>query len=112
MSLDKIIEWMNINRLKINPTKTELMYIASRWQMKKCVEKSIRVGADRVDRTAKVKLLGVWLDEHLSFEHHIMQKCKNAMLSIYKIRNLKEIFITGCMSSVDSQSCLFTLRLL
>ena len=56
---------MNINCLKINPTKTELMYIASRWQIKKCVEKSIRVGADRVDRTAKVKLLGVWLDEHV-----------------------------------------------
>ena len=30
LSLDKIIEWMNMNCLKINPTKTELMYIASR----------------------------------------------------------------------------------
>ena len=85
-SLDNIIEWMNMNRLKINPTKTELIYIASRWQIRKCVENSIRVGADRVQRTARVKLLGVWLVEHLSFKYHIMQKCKNAMLSIYKIR--------------------------
>ena len=30
MSLDNIIKWMNMNWLKINPTKTELMYIASR----------------------------------------------------------------------------------
>ena len=78
-----------MNRLKINPTKTELMYIASRWQIRKCVENSIRVGADRVERTEQVKLLGVWLDEHLSFEYHIMQKCKNVMLSVYKIRNLR-----------------------
>ena len=103
MSLDKIIEWMNINHLKINPTKTESMYIASRWQIKKCVEKSIRVGADRVDRTAKVKLLGVWLDEHLSFEHHIMQKCKNAMLSIYKIRNLRRyLSLDACQVLIHS----------
>ena len=34
-SLDRIIKWMNRNRLKINPTKTELMYIASRMQIKK-----------------------------------------------------------------------------
>ena len=51
MSLDKIIEWMNMNHLKINPTKAELMYIASRWQIRKCVENSIRVGANRVERT-------------------------------------------------------------
>ena len=89
MSLGNIIEWRNMNHLKINPIKTELMYIASRWQIRKCVENSIRVGADRVERTARVKLLGVWLDEHLSFEYHIMQKGKNAMLSIYKIRNLR-----------------------
>ena len=52
MSLDNITEWMNMNCLKINPTKTELMYIASRWQIRKCVENLIRVGADRVERTA------------------------------------------------------------
>ena len=65
------------------------MYIASRLQIRKCAEDSIRVGPDRVERSAQVKLLGTWLDEHLSFKYHIMQKCKNAMLSIYKIRNLR-----------------------
>ena len=100
-----------MNCLKINPNKTELMYVASRWQIKKHVENSIRVGADRVDRTAKVKLLGVWLDEHLSFKYHIMQKCKNAMLSIYKIRNLRRyLSLEACQVLI--QSCLFALRLL
>ena len=52
MSLDNIIEWLSMNHLKINPTKTELMYIAGRWQISKCVENSIRVGADMVERSA------------------------------------------------------------
>ena len=58
MSLDNIIEWMNMNHLKINPTKTELMYIASRGQIRKCVENSIRVGADRVERTGSSEVIG------------------------------------------------------
>ena len=82
MSLDNIIEGMNMNCLKINPAKTELMYIASRWQIRKCVENSIRVCANMVEGSARVKLLGTWLNEHLSFEYHIVQKCKNAMLSV------------------------------
>ena len=52
VSLDNIIKWMHLNWLQINPTKTELMYIASRWQIRKCVENSIRDGADRVERSA------------------------------------------------------------
>ena len=103
MSLDTIIEWMNMNHLKINPTKTELMYIASRWQISKHVENSIRVGADMVERLARVKLLGTWLDEHLSFGYHITQKCKNAMLSIYTIRNLRRyLTIKACQVLIHS----------
>ena len=72
-------------------------------QIKKCSENTIRVGEDRVDRSAKVKLLGVWLDEHLSFEHHILQKCKNAMLSIYKIRNLRRyLSLEACQVLIHS----------
>ena len=112
MSLGNIIEWMNMNCLKINLTKTELMYTASRWQIRKCVENSIRVGTDMVERSAQVKLLGTWLDEHLSFEYHIMQKCKNAMLSIYKIRNLRRYLSIGACQVLIHSLVFFTLGLL
>ena len=71
-----------MNWLKINPTITEFMYLASKLQIRKCAEYSIRVGTDMIERSALVTLLGIWLDEHLSFEYHITQKCKNAMLNI------------------------------
>ena len=92
-----------MNCLKINPTKTELMYIANRWQIRKCAENSIRVGAHRVERSAQVKLLGTWLDEHLSFKYHLMQMCKNTMLSSYKIRNLRRyLSMKACQVLIHS----------
>ena len=103
LCLDNIIEWMNMNQLNINPTKTEFMYMASRWQIRKCEENLIRVGADMVERSAHVKLLDTWLDEHLLFEYHITQKCKNAMLSIYKIRNLRRyLSVEACQVLIHS----------
>ena len=79
------------------------MYIASRWQISKCVENYIRVGADMVERSAQGKLLGTWLNVHLSFGYHITQKCKNAILSIYKIRNLRRyLTIVACQVLIHS----------
>ena len=79
--------------VKNKPSKTQLMYIASQWQIKKYVENSIRGGMDMVERYTLIKLLGTWLDEHLTFKHHITQKCKNALLSIYKIRNHRRFLL-------------------
>ena len=56
-----------------------------------------------VERSAQVQLLGTWLDEHSSFRYHITQKCKNAMLSIYKIRNLgRYLSIEACQVLIHS----------
>ena len=57
MSLDNIIEWMNMNCLKINLTKTELMYIASRWHIRKCVGNS--------------ELVQIWLKGLLKFSYWV-----------------------------------------
>ena len=43
MSLDNIIKWMNMNHLKINPTKTEFMYIACKWQIRKCLKTQLEL---------------------------------------------------------------------
>ena len=103
LCLDSIITWMNMNQLKINHTKIELMNIASKWQIKKCTENLIRAGTDMVERSAIIKLLGTMLDEHLSFEYHITQKCKNAMLRFYKIRNLRiYLSVEACQVLIHS----------
>ena len=94
---------MNMNWLKINPIKTELMYIASQLQIKKCVENLIRAGTDMVERSVLIKLMGTCLHEHLSLKYHITQKCKNAMLGIHKIRNLRRFLsFETCQMLINS----------
>ena len=71
-------KWMNENRLKMNPTKTEFIYFGSRQMIAKCQIECLNVLGDIIQRSDVIRCLGVWLDSQLSFVHHINQKCKVA----------------------------------
>ena len=75
----------------MNAQKTELMFLGSRQQLKKCETTDIRVINDKVERTVVIKYLGSWLDEKLSFVKHVTMKCKAAMWNIHRIRNIQII---------------------
>ena len=95
--LVKVGTWMSENRLKMNAQKTELIFLGSRQQLKKCVTSNINVIDDKVERTKVTKYLGTWLDENLSFAKHATMKCKAAMWNIHKIRNIR--------SYLDKSTC-------
>ena len=79
---------MNENRLKMNLQKTELIFLGSKQQLKKCETSDIRVIDDKVERSKVTKYLGSSLDENLSFVKHATMKCKAAMWNIHRIRNI------------------------
>ena len=85
MCTTKINNWMNVNRLKMNTDKMEFILSGSRYLLPKCETSSINVCGDIVVKSSKIKLLGVWLDENLSFKSHINIKCRTAMYNLQQI---------------------------
>ena len=77
MYITRINNWMNVNRLKMNTDKTEFMLFGSRYHLPKCKTSSINICGDIVVKSSKNKLLGVWLDENLSFKSQINNKMQN-----------------------------------
>ena len=78
-SLHDNSHWMTMSCLKMNPTKTDFIYLGLRVQVGKCLEKTINVHGDSTDHSDVIKLLGEHIDQHLSFKHHIGVKCKTAV---------------------------------
>ena len=87
--LDNVGSCMDSNRLKMNAKKTEVIYIGSRNQLDKCESKEICVRNDLIPRNPVIKYLGVWIDELLTFQHHINMKCKTAIWNLMKIQYLR-----------------------
>ena len=76
--LKKVKIWCDVNRLSINFSKTNFMIIKS--QKKKDDQVNINIeSADGtvnvLHRRQKIKYLGVFLDETMSFNHHISYIC-------------------------------------
>ena len=88
-SLDNIKQWMLTNRLKMNEDKTEFIIFGSSRSLLKCESTSIRVGNSNVERTSCVGLLGMQLDEHLTFKDHIAKKSRAASYAMFSLLKLR-----------------------
>ena len=76
-----------MNHLKMNPTKTDFIYLGSRVQVGKCLDESINVCGDSIECSEVIKLLGIHINKHLSFKHHIEVKCQTAMYNLLRIKH-------------------------
>ena len=84
-----ISHWMAMNHLKMNPTKTDFIYLGSRVQVGRCLEETISVCGDSIECNEVIKLLGIHIDKHHSFKHHIGVKCKTAIYSLLRIKHIR-----------------------
>ena len=57
--------------------------------MLKCESTSITVGNSNVERTSCVGLLGMQLDEHLTFKDHIAKKSRAASYAMFSLLKLR-----------------------
>ena len=88
--LEEIKHWMTLNRLKLNPDKTEVLTIQTRnnfssWSLETI---QLETSGESIEPSQVAKSLGVLFDEFLTFEDHINNiiKCCNIHL-----RNLRVI---------------------
>ena len=84
-----ISHWMAMNWLKMNPTKTDFIYLGSRVQVGICLEQTISVCGDSIEHSEVIKLYSVHINKHLSFKYHIGVKCKPAMYNLLRIKYIR-----------------------
>ena len=100
MCTTRINNWMKVNRLKMNTDKVEFILFGSRYYLHKCETSSINIYGDTVIKSSKIKLLGAWLDENLSFKSHINIKCRTAMYNLRWILNIRKALSVGACKTL------------
>ena len=82
-----ICHWKDINELKLNHDKTEIMLIYSKYHTRPLFS-YFSIGNERLTTTADAKRLGVVLDDNMLCDVHISDICRS---SFNRIRNLSKI---------------------
>ena len=88
-TLTTIADWMTSMCLKLNSDKTKFIMFGSRQMLKHANTSHLNLGSSPVQQRRLVKYLGGHLDSHLTFEEHVKQKSKAAMLNFTKIKAIR-----------------------
>ena len=62
---------MSSNRLKLNAYKTEFIWLGTRQQLRKIIQKQLGVGGANIASVSKVHDLGVIIDDELTMAAHV-----------------------------------------
>ena len=82
-----ICHWMDVNELKLNHDKTEIMLIYSKYHTRPLFS-YFSIGNERLTTTANARSLGVVLDDNMLFGVHVSDNCRS---SFNQLRNLSKI---------------------
>ena len=97
--VSRIEHWLATNKLKLNPTKTELICLGSRQQVSRITIESFAFGSTEIARSKVVKDLGFNLDEHLSMSSHVTTLVRSCFYQLRQIRT-----VIGSLTSTAAAS--------
>ena len=85
---DSVSRWMSSNQLKLNPSKTELIWFYSGRGQLSIGEDDIVLFGNRITPVHTARDLGVMLDSNITMSQHVWPVCQNCHFQLRLIRRL------------------------
>ncbi len=99
--MNKLREWLIRNKLQHHPTKTKVMYIGSRHNLKTMNDDlSLVINNQPVPREGSFTCLGVKLDETLEWNEHIEMICKKVAAGIGMMKRIKPFVPANTLQTI------------
>jgi len=89
-TLDKVYSWLTLNRLSVNPDKTEFLLIGTPQQRSKVINPSVSFCDKTLLPSSHARNLGVEFDSDLSFKYHISNICRTSFFHIRQLRQIRD----------------------
>jgi hypothetical protein len=88
-TLDSVYSWFSLNRLSVNPSKTEYLLIGTPQQRSKLTSASVSFRNKILIPSESCRNLGVVFDSDLSFKKHISNICRSSFHYIKLFRQIR-----------------------
>ena len=90
--LENVHNWLRANKLTLNMTKTEFMFIVSRQRLSTLTESpTFAINDFQVSRVTTAKSLGVTFDDRLDWSGHIEKVTKKVASGIGVIKRIRHL---------------------
>ena len=91
MCVERIMVWMSSNRLRLNASKTEILWLgSSRRLARTALPSSIVIDNCNVPLADEVKCLGVTIDSALTFSKHVSSLVRTCYFQLRQLRSIRK----------------------
>ena len=91
-SLNELAGWCNENEMSLNSSKTKSMVVGTRQKLQKHRHTlDLKLTGESLIQVKHHKLLGITIDDHLSWQLHINNICKTISRNIFLLSKLKHV---------------------
>ena len=81
--------WMSSNRLRLNPSKTEFIWLGSTRRLARCTFDPITIGGEIIQPSQTVRDLGAYIDSSIGFAEHFTRLVKTCYFHICQLRSIR-----------------------
>ncbi len=92
IDLTTVSEWLRANKLTLNVSKTKYMIMGPKNLVNKVQDQLVLIAGEKIDRVDIFKYLGLWLDESLTFDHHVTKEYNKVCQKLGAIRKVRNCF--------------------
>ena len=82
------VNWFRNNKMAVNPDKFQLMLLQK--STKKVIQEKLQIDNNEIESENSVTLLGITIDNRLSFDDHISKLCNKAAMQLNAVFRLKK----------------------
>ena len=101
-----VLTWFKNNSVKANPEKFQFVILSKT----KHPEYNLLIDSNVIKESADVELLGLIIDNKLSFEKHIARLCQTASYKFHALRRIRK-YLTLEKASLGKCFCGFSIQL-
>ena len=99
--LSALNSWFSQSQLKLNPTKSKVMFVgSSRLLAKYNLPSVVTRDGTTLPISSKLKILGVTLDSNLNFSHFIFQIIQSSNFHIYAIKQVRKFLLLSTANAL------------
>ena len=98
--IHQISMYLNNNNLKLNVEKTQMIQFCHGRNTETNHHIMIQINDEEIQQTQYHKFLGIYIDQHLTYDKHIEVVCNKLSSSIYLLRNLKKYMPVDMLTTI------------
>ena len=103
-SLKLVCDWCNMNKLTINTGKTKHILCKPRNSPLRNIQSSVKMNELPLETVTFYNYLGVIIDENLTFESFVKEKCNKVNLRVYQLGKMRKFISSHIATTIYKQA--------